>query len=88
MTMLRCCEDVNLDNQAVGWYQSTYMGSFVNLEMIETQFDYQQNIKQSIVIVYGMYGRCLLFCGISIFIHRSFEISPWLVGAEGLSFIG
>lgn len=50
--MLRCFGDMNLDSQAVGWYQSTYMGSFVNMAMIDTQFDYQQNIKQSVVIVY------------------------------------
>ena len=32
---------VNVDNNTVGWYQSTYLGSFLNETMIETQFTYQ-----------------------------------------------
>jgi translation initiation factor 3 subunit H len=35
---------VNVDNNTVGWYQSTYLGSFLNETMIETQFTYQARL--------------------------------------------
>ena len=28
--MMRCLREVNVDNNTVGWYSSTYMGSFIN----------------------------------------------------------
>lgn len=52
INMMRCCREVNIDHNAVGWYQSTYMGLFSSAEVIETQFSYQQNISQSIMIVH------------------------------------
>ena len=51
--MMRCLRDVNVDNNAVGWYQSTYLGSFIGSGMLESQFGYQTNIAKSVVIVYG-----------------------------------
>ncbi|KNC76152.1 hypothetical protein SARC_11336 [Sphaeroforma arctica JP610] len=50
--MMRNLRDVNVDNNTVGWYQSTFMGSFISPSMIETQFAYQENIHKSIMIVY------------------------------------
>jgi hypothetical protein len=38
------CMQVNVDNNTVGWYQSTYLGSFLNETMIETQFTYQARL--------------------------------------------
>lgn len=50
--MMRCLREVNVDNNAVGWYSSTYMESFFNESTIETQFTYQERIKKSIMIIY------------------------------------
>lgn len=49
---MRCLRAVNVDNNTVGWYQSTYLGSFINDALIETQFNYQENIPQSVCIIY------------------------------------
>jgi translation initiation factor 3 subunit H len=50
--MMRYLRDVNVDSNLVGWYQSTYLGSFMNLSMLESQFTYQDNIRKCVVIVY------------------------------------
>jgi len=50
--MMHRLREVNVDNNTVGWYQSTYLGSFLNDAMIETQYNYQDNIEKSVVIVY------------------------------------
>lgn len=50
--MMRCLRDVNVDSNHVGWYQSTYLGSFMNLSMLESQFAYQESIRKCVVIVY------------------------------------
>jgi translation initiation factor 3 subunit H len=52
IAMMRCLREVNVDNNTVGWYQSTYLGSFLNETMIETQFNYQDHIKNGVCIVY------------------------------------
>jgi translation initiation factor 3 subunit H len=53
--MMRCLRDVNVDNNTVGWYQSTYLGSFVTHKLIETQYNYQQTFNnKSVVIVHGI----------------------------------
>jgi len=50
--MMRCFRDVNVDSNTVGWYQSTYLGSFINLSTIESQFNYQTNIRKCVVVIY------------------------------------
>ncbi|KAJ3294169.1 Eukaryotic translation initiation factor 3 subunit H [Borealophlyctis nickersoniae] len=52
LQMLRCMRKLNFDANTVGWYQSTYLGSFWNQSLIETQFNYQKTFAQSVVIVY------------------------------------
>lgn len=52
MEMMRCLREVNVDNNTVGWYQSTYFSSFIEDSCIETQFNYQENIKNCVVIIY------------------------------------
>jgi translation initiation factor 3 subunit H len=52
LEMMRCMREVNVDNNTVGWYQSAYLGSYVNESMVETQFNYQQNLKKSVVMVF------------------------------------
>lgn len=53
VNMMKCLREVNIDHNVVGWYQSTYMDNFVTFSFLETQFNYQENISQSIVLVYG-----------------------------------
>jgi len=50
--MMRCLREVNVDNNCVGWYSSTYMGTFLNESAIETQYNYQERIKKSVVLIY------------------------------------
>uniref|UniRef100_A0A7M5X1J2 Eukaryotic translation initiation factor 3 subunit H n=2 Tax=Clytia hemisphaerica TaxID=252671 RepID=A0A7M5X1J2_9CNID len=52
LEMLRKLREVNVDHFHVGWYQSTFLGSFLNKNFIESQFDYQQMAEESVVIVY------------------------------------
>ena len=44
--MLRCMRDVNVDNNNVGWYQSTYMNSWLDADgpTVETQYQFQVNL--------------------------------------------
>ena len=53
--MLRKLREVNVDHFHVGWYQSTFLGTFLNRIFVESQFDYQQMADESVVIVYGSY---------------------------------
>ena len=50
--MMRSLREVNVDNNTVGWYQSTYFSSFIDDSCIETQFNYQENIKNCVVLIY------------------------------------
>jgi len=50
--MMRYLRDVNVDSNTVGWYQSSYLGSFSNVSTVESQFQYQANIKKCVVVVY------------------------------------
>ena len=52
MEMMRCLRDVNVDNNTVGWYQSTYFSNFIDESCVETQYNYQSNIKNAVVIIY------------------------------------
>eukprot|EP00160_Parvularia_atlantis_P016200 Unigene5015_Nuclearia_a/m.15379 Unigene5015_Nuclearia_a/g.15379 ORF Unigene5015_Nuclearia_a/g.15379 Unigene5015_Nuclearia_a/m.15379 type:complete len:338 (-) Unigene5015_Nuclearia_a:32-1045(-) len=50
--MMKCLREVNADNNSVGWYQSTYLGSYLGQAMIESQYQYQVNAPKSVVIIY------------------------------------
>ena len=50
--MMRSLREVNVDNNTVGWYQSTYFSSFIDEACVETQFNYQSNIKSCVVLIY------------------------------------
>lgn len=52
LEMMRCLREVNVDNNTVGWYQSTMFGSFQTIELIETFMNYQENIKRCVGIIY------------------------------------
>uniref|UniRef100_A0A803LTE2 MPN domain-containing protein n=1 Tax=Chenopodium quinoa TaxID=63459 RepID=A0A803LTE2_CHEQI len=50
--MMRCLREVNVDNNTVGWYQSTLLGSYQTVELIETFMNYQENIRRCVCIIY------------------------------------
>eukprot|EP01138_Halocafeteria_seosinensis_P015419 gb/GECG01015736.1/.p1 GENE.gb/GECG01015736.1/~~gb/GECG01015736.1/.p1 ORF type:complete len:392 (+),score=54.86 gb/GECG01015736.1/:1-1176(+) len=53
MDMLKALRDVNVDNNQVGWYQSTYLGSYCNKDLIITQYEFQEHLgPNSVAIVY------------------------------------
>ncbi|KAG6419859.1 hypothetical protein SASPL_116371 [Salvia splendens] len=52
LEMMRCLREVNVDNNTVGWYQSTMFGSFQTVELIETFMNYQENIRRCVCIIY------------------------------------
>ncbi|RID48695.1 hypothetical protein BRARA_I05192 [Brassica rapa] len=52
LEMMRCLREVNVDNNTVGWYQSTVLGSYQTVELIETFMNYQENIKRCVCIIY------------------------------------
>lgn len=50
--MMRKLRDINVDHFEVGWYQSTFLGKFLDRNFTEAQFHYQKSIEESVVIVY------------------------------------
>lgn len=47
--MIKFLREVNVDANNVGWYTSTSMGNFVNLNTIENQFFYQKEMNERTV---------------------------------------
>lgn len=43
---------VHVDNNSIGWYQSTYLGTYCSKELIQTQYSHQQKNPDSVVIVF------------------------------------
>ncbi|XP_070555504.1 eukaryotic translation initiation factor 3 subunit H-like [Ptychodera flava] len=52
MEMMRNLRHVNIDHLHVGWYQSTLYGSFMNKALLDSQFNYQHSIEESVVLIY------------------------------------
>lgn len=50
---LKTFRHLNIDHLIVGWYQSSLFSSFVNKNFIEDHFMYQNEIKESVVLIYG-----------------------------------
>ena len=53
LQMMHCLREVNVDDNSVGWYQSTNMGNFMNQSLIEHQFEFQQALNKSVLIIHG-----------------------------------
>ena len=53
MEMMRNLRHVNIDHLHVGWYQSTQYGQFLNKALLDSQFNYQHSIEESVVLIYG-----------------------------------
>jgi len=52
MEMMRNLRHVNVDHLHVGWYQSTFYGSFLNKTLLDSQFTYQSQIEESVALIY------------------------------------
>merc|ERR1711990_164456 len=52
MDMMRALRDVNVDNNTVGWYHSTYLGSHITEELISTQYNYQESIPKCVCLIF------------------------------------
>lgn len=52
MEMMRNLRKVNIDHLHVGWYQSTYFGGFINRALLDSQYNYQHAIEESVVLIY------------------------------------
>ncbi|KYQ89438.1 Mov34/MPN/PAD-1 family protein [Tieghemostelium lacteum] len=51
LEMMRYLREVNIDSNTVGWYTPTYLNSFFNESVIETQYNYQATINQKCVVI-------------------------------------
>ncbi|KAK5584205.1 hypothetical protein RB653_005813 [Dictyostelium firmibasis] len=51
LEMMRFLREVNIDSNTVGWYTPTYLNSFFNESVIETQYNYQATINQKCVVI-------------------------------------
>lgn len=54
LDMMRRLRKVNVDHYHVGWYQSSDVGNFVSLPLLESQYHYQTTIEESVVLIYGI----------------------------------
>ena len=85
MEMMRNLRHVNVDHLHVGWYQSTYYGSFINKNFLDSQFNYQSSIEESIVLIYGeslLRPVLVLFKWVywSLYMPESFGLELFTVG--------
>jgi len=49
--MMKCLRVLNVDNNTVGWYQSSILGNFLTADFIEGQLNHQRAIPSSVVLV-------------------------------------
>ncbi|XP_071494866.1 eukaryotic translation initiation factor 3 subunit H-B-like [Diadema antillarum] len=52
MEMMRNLRHVNIDHLHVGWYQSTKFGTFLTKALLDSQYNYQHSIEESVVLIY------------------------------------
>lgn len=52
LDMMRRLRRVNVDHYHVGWYQSSDVGNFLSLPLLESQYHYQTSIEESVVLIY------------------------------------
>lgn len=52
LSMLMAMKQLKYDANTVGWYTTTWLGSYWNSGLIETQFSYQSTFPQAVLLVY------------------------------------
>jgi len=50
--MMRLLTKVNVDNNCVGWYRASHMGSFIDENLVKEMINYQNNLPMSVLFVY------------------------------------
>lgn len=73
--MMMHLREVNVDNNTVGWYQSTYMGSYQTVELIEKMINFHVRRARSAPLPSSL---PLLFCAVALFFTSSSLFSPFL----------
>ena len=79
--MLSNLRKVNADYHQVGWYQSTYLGPHFSQVFLESHFQYQLEIEESVVLIYGKQYNSVYF---SILFGRPSENDSWEFELEGV----
>jgi hypothetical protein len=64
LEMMKNLRFVNVDHLHVGWYRTTSFGTYVNKEVLDSQFTYQFSIDESIVLIYGKIELFLFIKGV------------------------
>ena len=54
LDMMRRLRRVNVDHYHVGWYQSSNVGNFLSLALLESQYHYQTSIEESVVLILSL----------------------------------
>lgn len=75
--MIKFLREVNVDAQNVGWYLSTSMGNFVNLNTIENQYFFQKEPNERTVALVHDVSRSSQG-SLSL---RAFRLSPMFIAA-------
>jgi len=94
MEMMRNLRHVNIDHLHVGWYQSSYFGAYVNKALLDSQFNYQHSIEESIVLVCDplrtakghLSLKALRLTPNMMKMYEAGDFSPESIKAGGLSF--
>eukprot|EP00053_Salpingoeca_punica_P013133 m.118383 g.118383 ORF g.118383 m.118383 type:complete len:339 (+) comp16116_c0_seq1:96-1112(+) len=50
--MMRLLREVNVDHMQVGWYQISSLGAFLSEDLIAVQYDYQNALEETVVLIY------------------------------------
>ena len=53
--MMQMLRKINVDYNTVGWFFSSFMGTFFTADFLEAQYSYQLNIPSSVCVVYDPY---------------------------------
>eukprot|EP00470_Lotharella_oceanica_P006338 CAMPEP_0170178378 /NCGR_PEP_ID=MMETSP0040_2-20121228/11839_1 /TAXON_ID=641309 /ORGANISM="Lotharella oceanica, Strain CCMP622" /LENGTH=314 /DNA_ID=CAMNT_0010421411 /DNA_START=17 /DNA_END=961 /DNA_ORIENTATION=+ len=53
--MMKLLKQVNVDNNSVGWYQSAFIGEWIDNDIIRTHYNFQSKIPESVVLIYDPY---------------------------------
>lgn len=94
LEMMKNLRHVNIDHLHVGWYQSTHFGSYINKMILDSQFNYQHSIEESIVLIYDplrtakghLALKALRLTPKMMTMYRDGDFSPEMVKQSGLSF--
>lgn len=65
--ILQALSEVRIDANAVGWYESTHLGNFLNEGFIESQYTFQKAVPNAICLIYDDFQQRVDGCGFRAF---------------------